>query len=80
MLQSLSKKLFNVIKCLIITKNNFTHSINTVNSLSDLLNYVTSFDTITLPDEANYSYQEVLNVLSHVATPSTNLLNLQSTI
>ena len=33
---------------------------------------------ITLPAEANYSYQEILNVLLHAATSSTNSLESAS--
>jgi len=47
--------------------------------LADLSSGLLSIDNIiTLPAEANYSYQEILNVLLHAATSSTNSLESAS--
>jgi hypothetical protein len=40
--------------------------------------FLSIVNIITLPDEANYSYQEFLNVLLHAATSSTNSLESAS--
>jgi hypothetical protein len=52
--------------------------VNTTSLLGVSSELFSIFNIITLPAEANYSYQEFLNVLIHAATSSTNSLESAS--
>src|SRR5674536_378065 len=53
-------------------KNDSMSNIDTTSLLAVSSELFSLINIITLPDEANYSYQEFLNVLLHAATSSTN--------
>jgi hypothetical protein len=53
------------------TKNDSTSGIDTASLLSVSFELYSIFDIITLPDEVNCSYLEVLNVLFHAVISPT---------
>lgn len=59
-------------------KNDFISCIETASLLAVSSKLLSIDNIITLPAEANYSYQEILNVLLHAATSSTNSLESAS--
>src|SRR5674476_1627122 len=59
-------------------KNDSMSNIETTSLLAVSSELFSLINIITLPDEANYSYQEFLNVLLHAATSSTNSLESAS--
>ena len=59
-------------------KNDSMSNIETTSLLAVSSELFSLINIITLPDEANYSYQEFLNVLIHAATSSTNSLESAS--
>lgn len=59
-------------------KNDSMPCVNTTSLLGVSSELFSIFNIITLPAEANYSYQEFLNVLIHAATSSTNSLESAS--
>jgi len=59
-------------------KNDSIYGIDTASLLAVSSELLSIVDIITLPDEANYSYQEFLNVLLHAATSSTDSLESAS--
>src|SRR5674536_375519 len=59
-------------------KNDSMSNIKTTSLLAVSSELFSLINIITLPDEANYSYQEFLNVLLHAATSSTNSLESAS--
>ena len=61
-----------------ISKNDSISCIETASLLTVSSNLLSIDNIITLPAEANYSYQEILNVLLHAATSSTNSLESAS--
>lgn len=54
-------------------KHDSLSEIDTASLLAVSSELLSIINIITLPDEANYSYQEFLNVLLHAATSSTDL-------
>ena len=63
----------------IMTKKNDSMSfLNTASLLGMSSELFSIVDIISLPSEANYTYQEILNVLLHAATSSTNSLESAS--
>lgn len=61
-----------------IPKNDSMSGIDTASLLAVSSEFLSIANIITLPDEANYSYQEFLNVLLHAATSSTDSLESAS--
>ena len=61
-----------------ISKNDSISCIETASLLAVSSELLSIDNIITLPAEANYSYQEILNVLLHAATSSTNSLESAS--
>jgi hypothetical protein len=59
-------------------KNDSLSGIDTASLLAVSSELFSTVNIITLPDEANYNYQEFLNVLLHAATSSTNSLESAS--
>jgi len=59
-------------------KNDSMSGIETASLLAVSSELFSTVNIITLPGEANYSYQEALNVLLHAATSSTNSLESSS--
>ena len=59
-------------------KNDSMSGIDTASLLAVSSEFLSIANIITLPDEANYSYQEFLNVLLHAATSSTDSLESAS--
>jgi hypothetical protein len=59
-------------------KNDSLSGIDTASLLAASSELLSIVNIITLPDEANYSYQEFLNVLLHAATSSTDSLESAS--
>src|SRR5674476_1348087 len=59
-------------------KNDSMSNIETTSLLAVSSELFSLINIITLPDEANYSYQEFLNDLLHAATSSTNSLESAS--
>jgi len=59
-------------------KNDSISCIETASLLAVSSKLLSIDNIITLPAEANYSYQEILNVLLHAATSSTNSLESAS--
>ena len=59
-------------------KNDSIYGIDTASLLAVSSELLSIVNIITLPDEANYSYQEFLNVLLHAATSSTDSLESAS--
>src|SRR5674536_154209 len=60
-------------------KNDSMSNIETTSLLAVSSELFSLINIITLPDEANYSYQKFLNVLLHAATSSTNSLAVSYT-
>lgn len=63
---------------IMISKNDSISCIETASLLAVSSKLLSIDNIITLPAEANYSYQEILNVLLHAATSSTNSLESAS--
>jgi hypothetical protein len=59
-------------------KNDSRSGTDTASLLAVSSEFFSIANIITLPDEANYSYKELLNVLIHAATSSTNSLESAS--
>lgn len=59
-------------------KNDSMSDVDTASLLALSSEFFSIVDIITLPDGANYSYQEFLNVLLHAATSSTDSLESAS--
>lgn len=59
-------------------KNDSISGVDTASLLAVSSEFLSIVNIITLPDEANYSYQEFLNVLLHAATSSTDSLESAS--
>ena len=59
-------------------KNDSISGMDTASLLAVSSEFLSIVNIITLPDEANYSYQEFLNVLLHAATSSTDSLESAS--
>ncbi|HHV24656.1 MAG TPA: ISH3 family transposase, partial [Methanosarcina sp.] len=57
---------------IMISKNDSISWVETASLLTVSSELLSIDNIITLPAEANYSYQEILNVLLHAATSSTN--------
>ena len=60
------------------SKNDSISGVDTASLLAVSSEFLSIVNIITLPDEANYSYQEFLNVLLHAATSSTDSLESAS--
>jgi hypothetical protein len=60
------------------SKNDSLFGTDTASLLAVSSEFLSIANIITLPDEANYSYQEFLNVLLHAATSSTDSLESAS--
>ncbi|MDD3873497.1 MAG: ISH3 family transposase, partial [Methanosarcina sp.] len=63
---------------IMISKNDSISWVETASLLTVSSELLSIDNIITLPAEANYSYQEILNVLLHAATSSTNSLESAS--
>ena len=59
-------------------KNESISEINTASLLAMSSERLSIINIITLPDEADYSYQDLLNVLLHAATSPTDSLESAS--
>jgi hypothetical protein len=57
----------------VMTQKTTPYLIDTASLLAVSSELLSIINIITLPDEANYSYQEFLNVLLHTAIYSTDL-------